>query len=69
MFTKKTQYPECQNCVSNKGVIPIMYGLPDKKLMKMHDSGKIHHHGCVISDDMPAWHCKKCGLEWGKIEM
>jgi hypothetical protein len=69
MPLKKSQYPICPSCGINKSVIPIMYGLPDMKLMRMHEKGEIHHHGCVLSDDMPEWHCKKCGNEWGKIEI
>lgn len=60
--------PSCPNCDSTS-VIPVMYGLPDKKLMKMHENGKIHHHGCVLSENMPEWHCKACGHEWGNIEV
>jgi hypothetical protein len=69
MSSESSIPPQCPKCNTNKDVIPIMYGLPDKKLIKMHDLGKIHHHGCEIGGDMPEWHCKSCGFEWGKIQI
>jgi len=68
MFGSRSEMPLCPKC-NSKSVIPIMYGHPSKKLKKDHEKGRIHHHGCVIYDGMPEWHCKQCGNEWGEIKL
>lgn len=38
-------------------IIPIVYGLPGKRLMKKASKGKIHLSGCNVSDCDPKFYC------------
>ena len=40
-------------------VIPIVYGLPGKKLMRKAEKGKIKLGGCLITGCDPKWYCTK----------
>ena len=40
-------------------LIPIVYGLPEKKLIKASKKGKVMLGGCVITDCSPKWFCTK----------
>ena len=42
--------------------MPIVYGYPEPS--EAYDRGEIHLGGCVVSEHMPAWHCKACGHEF-----
>ena len=50
--------PPCPKCGAK--AVPIVYGFPGPGLME------IHLGGCVVSEDMPWWHCKACGHEFRK---
>lgn len=41
-----------------KNLIPIIYGFPDKKLLKKAKEEKIKLGGCNITDCDPKWYCK-----------
>lgn len=45
-------------------LIPIVYGLPGKKLLKKAEKGKVKLGGCVVSDCNPKWFCKTHDLEF-----
>jgi protocatechuate 3,4-dioxygenase beta subunit len=38
-------------------LIPIVYSLPDKKLIKKSKKGKIILRGCVLTPCSPKWYC------------
>ena len=38
-------------------VIPMVYGLPSKRMMKKAKKGKIHLSGCIVSDCDPKFYC------------
>ena len=45
-------------------LIPIVYGLPGKRLMKKSKKGKIKLGGCIVTDCDPKWYCKKHEIEF-----
>ncbi len=45
-------------------LIPIVYGLPGKKLMTKSEKGKVRLGGCIVTDCDPAWYCKKHEIEF-----
>ena len=55
----------CPKCKSSK-VIKIVYGMPDYSLQEDEEKGKVVLGGCVIHEDAPKYHCKKCQYEWDK---
>jgi hypothetical protein len=46
------------------GLIPIIYGLPGKKLMKKAHKGQIRLGGCIVTDCDPKWYCKTHEIEF-----
>ncbi len=40
-------------------VIPIVYGLPGKKLRRKSDKGKAYLGGCIVTGCDPEWYCKR----------
>ncbi len=48
----------CPNGNHSNNIIPIVYGLPGKKLMKKAEKGKVRLGGCIISECDPKWYCK-----------
>ena len=58
--------PKCQTGSPAR----ILYGLPDStpELQEELSSKRVVLGGCVVSDDSTAWHCTRCGHEWGLIE-
>ena len=57
---KKKTKPQCPNCKSKK-VIPITYGLPPNKMVKLSYEGKIKLGGCCVTENDPDYFCKDCG--------
>jgi len=55
--------PECPYCRSRK-VVHIVYGMPRSELMEASERGEVELGGCVIGENDPDWHCKKCGQQW-----
>jgi hypothetical protein len=55
--------PQCVKCGSTR-VIPIRYGYPGDKMLKLSKEGKIKLGGCVVVDDNPNLCCVKCENEW-----
>lgn len=41
------------------GIIPIVYGLPGKKLLRKADRGKVWLAGCELTGCDPTWYCKR----------
>lgn len=54
----------CPICKSNKDVLKIIYGLPNKKLMKQAEKDIVHLGGCVVNPCYPKYYCKKDKLEF-----
>jgi DNA-directed RNA polymerase subunit RPC12/RpoP len=55
---------ECPSCGSRK-VVRIVYGMPGPDLVEAYERGEVELGGCVIGENDPEWHCKKCGHDWG----
>ncbi|WP_051947404.1 carboxypeptidase-like regulatory domain-containing protein [Muricauda sp. MAR_2010_75] len=54
------QFTDSNKCPidgSSKNVIPIIYGLPGKKLMRKMKKGKIKLGGCEVTGCEPNWFC------------
>lgn len=53
----------CLKCSSSK-VIPIAYGYLSSEMIEELERGEIILGGCVITDEIPLWHCGECEHEW-----
>ncbi len=49
----------CPICKKKDKVIPIVYGLPGKRLLKKAEKGKVKLGGCIITGCDPKWYCKR----------
>ena len=59
----KMKKPKCtQNHFDN--IIPIVYGFPDKKMMKKYKQEKIFLGGCNITGCDPNYYCKTHKIEF-----
>jgi hypothetical protein len=59
----------CPRCGS-KDAVPIVYGLPTEESIRKEAEGKYILGGCeIISGLSPALYCKKCGNEWGDVQV
>ena len=49
-----------QKCVNNHtdNIIPIVYGFPNKRLIKRAKKGKVHIGGCIVSPCDSYFYCK-----------
>ena len=59
MTGKPPPCPKCQGAA-----VPIAYGYPLPELFEAEERGEVHLGGCVVSEHMPAWHCRECGREF-----
>ena len=59
----KTAKPECIK-KHYDNIVPIVYGLPNEKMMRKEKEGLIHLGGCVIYDCEPNYYCKLHKLEF-----
>ena len=67
MVKLKISCPVCKS----EDVAEIVYGevaFNDKALIAALEKGEIHLGGCCIFNDSPAYHCNKCGKEFGKYD-
>jgi hypothetical protein len=55
---------KCPKCQSNN-IISIVYGYPPYDVGEEAEKGFVQLGGCVINEDIPQWHCKNCGHEFG----
>ena len=69
MTKKRKRYrrPRCPKCDSAK-TVPIVYGMPSYEAFKKQEEGRLVLGGCVIEDDSPDRHCKKCGHEFRRSD-
>jgi hypothetical protein len=59
----RTMSRECPSGHSDE-IIPIVYGLPGKRLLKKAERGAVKLGGCVITDCDPKWHCKRHNIDF-----
>jgi predicted RNA-binding Zn-ribbon protein involved in translation (DUF1610 family) len=57
---------QCPSCGSHE-VVPILYGLLTPEAEEDVKAGKVALGGCIVSGRDPAWRCKECRHEWGKL--
>lgn len=55
---------QCPICNKTDVTIPIVYGDPTKKGIKLAKKGEIKLGGCVISHCDPKWYCKRDGVSF-----
>ena len=63
-FMKPKECPKCKSSDVKK----IIFGLPSDDFAKSDEAKKYGWGGCIVGGDNPAWHCDKCGHEWGKTK-
>lgn len=49
----------CPICKKKNQVIPIIYGLPNKRLLNASKKEKVRLGGCTITACDPKWYCKR----------
>ncbi len=59
-MTKNPPCPKCQGTA-----VPIIFGFPTPSDGEAEKRGEIKLGGCVVEENMPAWHCRGCGHEFG----
>ena len=59
-FPNPTRCPACDE----ETVVPILYGMPDHKLIEAAEQGKIVIGGCIVGPDQPTAACTGCGRQW-----
>ena len=64
---RKGKAPACPRCGSADQVIPIVYGLPNERGFDAARRGEIRLGGCLVSEDSPAWWCRGCDREFGRL--
>lgn len=64
MWWSKSKKRVCPTCGS-RDVIPIMYGLPTDEALQRARRGELTLGGCIVDNQNPVWHCRKCGAAWG----
>lgn len=58
----------CPECEHRSGV-PIIYGYPNRSIMKQAKRDKIVWAGCVIEMNAPNRCCRNCGQRWTAAEV
>jgi hypothetical protein len=61
---QKTNSKICPIDGKSINVIPILYGLPDRKMMRRMKKGKIKLGGCEVNGCEPNWFCKEHNKEF-----
>jgi hypothetical protein len=59
-----TPYPRC---AASGAVVPIVYGLPIPATFEAARRGEVRLGGCVVFPDLPAWHCQRCAVSFGRL--
>jgi hypothetical protein len=54
----------CPVCLKTKSVIPVIYGMPTRKMFRNTKSGKYRLGGCIITQDNPKYYCKADDFEF-----
>jgi len=65
----KDRRPQCPHCKTRTNVVPSMYGYPSYDAFKMKERGEVKLGGCEVDDSSPRWHCKQCGMDFGKMRL
>lgn len=59
--------PPCPSCGSADRVLPIIYGLPAPDAEEQAARGEVKLGGCIVLPDFPAWYCRACELNFGRL--
>jgi hypothetical protein len=54
----------CPVCLHSNEIIPIVYGLPSKKMIRESRRGKYQLGGCIIMETNPQLFCRKDNFEF-----
>lgn len=71
MSRNREARPPCPRCGRADRVVPIGYGLPVPDWMRQPGAEEEEDYvlgGCCITPDSPAWACRRCGEEFGRLE-
>lgn len=55
---------KCPRC--GEELLEIIYGMPGSELFEASERGEVILGGCCISGDDPAYHCKKCKINYSQ---
>ena len=55
-----TESKICPRCRAEIRPVPIVYGLPDSKLMVDAEAGRIRLGGCIVGAESPDYACPEC---------
>jgi len=61
---EKANSKACPVDAKSKNVIPIVYGLPNRRTMRKMKKGKIKLGGCEVTGCEPYWFCKEHNKEF-----
>ena len=61
---KKIRKKNCPLCGKKDMVIPIFYGYTSIVAMELWKKGKIKLGGCIICNNAPEFHCKRCKYDF-----
>lgn len=56
----------CPSCGS-RSVVRIAYGHPSEETQEAARRGVVVLGGCILAEDAPKWHCRRCKHSWGKL--
>jgi CarboxypepD_reg-like domain len=59
IYEKSRNNKTCPVCGKQDQVIPIIYGYPNKKMLRKAAKNKILIGGCLVFDCQPNWYCKR----------
>lgn len=48
----------CPICLKSKNIIPVVYGLPGKSLLKKAEKGLVMLMGCIVPQNQDEYYCK-----------
>ncbi len=63
-YASFSKQKKCPVCLSGKNVVPILYGLPEKALLRKAKKRKAYLGGCIVSEDSPRAYCRKDDFEF-----
>lgn len=55
----------CPSC-GKRNSVPLLWGLPSAELMELEELGQVALGGCLVTGEDFAFHCRACGIEWGR---
>lgn len=55
----------CPSC-GKQDSVPLIWGLPSAELMELEELGQVALGGCIVTGEDVAFHCRACGVGWGR---